>query len=93
MRKSKYIVQYEKEFREKFGFLFKRGFELMYWDEEGAMYQLCLQSSDLRINAVFGFRGYMMGVGKKTANLEFSDVFTEKPEWQDMHQLTHKFRQ
>lgn len=93
MRKSKYIIQYEKEIREKFYFLFIRGFELIYWDEEGAMYQLCLQSPDLRINAVFGFRGYIMGVGKRTANFEFSDVFTGKPEWHDVHQLTHGFRQ
>lgn len=57
------------------------------------MWQLGLENSTLRINAVFGFRGDIMGIGKKTADFEFSDGFTDKPEWQNMNMLVHRFRQ
>jgi len=93
MSKSKNLKEYEKEFKQKFAILFKKGFRIILFSESGAMYQLGLQNARLRINAVFGFRGSIMGIGKRTAQFEFSDAFTEKAEWHDMWQLTHNFRQ
>jgi hypothetical protein len=56
------------------------------------MWLLGLQDPSLRINAVFGFRGDLMGIGKRSADFEFSDTFTDKPEWHNIHLLVHKFR-